>query len=162
MPEPTAATPTRLSSLADELLDALVDAADELGIELPQRKVVADGAVAWDCPLVAVALPTITRGVPGQELVARNLPSDSYVAEYGLWLLRPVPMPGDDGSPPPAAKVSASGHQLMDDGYLLTVGMRTRLRTIGQACTALAQGTTSAQGPEGGLAGWSSTVRVGV
>jgi len=153
---------TPLSELADELLDAVIDAATAHGIALPDRQVIADGAVAWDCPLVAVALPTITRGTVGADVSTRNRPSDTYVAEYRLWVLRWVPTPNDDGSPPSAAKVTAAGKALMDDGFLLTVGVRPYLAEIGKACASLAAGPATAQGPEGGLAGWSATIRVGV
>lgn len=153
---------TRLADLADQLLAAIVDAADDLSIDLPDRQVIADGAVAWDCPLVAVALPTITRGTVGQDVAHRNRPSDAYVAEYRLWVLRAVPTPKDDGTPPSAAKVTAAGKTLMDDGYMLTVGMRPHLAAIGERCSSLAVMTTSARGPEGGLAGWESAVRIGV
>ena len=153
----------RLATLADDLLDAVVDAATTLGIDLPARRIIADGAVAWDCELVAVALPTITRGTVGADVsTQRHRASDTYVAEYRLWVLRGVPMPAEDGSPPAAAKVTEAGKRLMDDGYLLTVGLRGHLATIGHSCQSLAAGPCTAQGPEGGLAGWSATIRVGV
>ena len=152
----------RLAGMADDLMDLVVAAAGDLAIELPDRRVIADGAVAWDCPLVAVALPQLTRGTVGADVSHRNRPSDTYVAEYRLWILRPVPVPNDDGTPPSAAKVSDAGRTLMDDAYLLTVGLRPRMAELARRCTSLSAGQATAQGPEGGLAGWSATVRVGV
>ena len=153
---------TRLADLADDLLAAVVDAADVHEVDLPERRIIADGAVAWDCPLVAVALPQISRGTVTADAATAHRPSDTYVAQFAVWLLRSVPGMDKRGDPPPAADVTASGHQLLEDGWLLSVGLRPALRKLGKACPALAAGTLTAQGPEGGLAGWQAIIRVGV
>lgn len=155
-PEPAA----RLDTLAHDLLDAIEDAADAHSIVLPDRRFVAVGAVAWDCPLVCVALPTIARGRPLAAAGAVNRESDTFVASFELWLLRDVPGPDDDGNPPSVDAIVASAAQLNRDGYVLTVGLTRALRTIEGTCSAVAQTTTQAVGPDGGLGGWQSTVEV--
>ena len=156
MPDPAA----RLATLAHDLLDAIEQGADTHDVELPARRFVSTGALAWDCPLLAVTTPTITRGRPGRDSANVNRESDTFVVTYEVLLLRYVPIPDDDGNPPHVDALLASADELLRDGWLLTVGIAGALRTIEQSCTALAQTSTTAVGPEGGLAGWSSSLQV--
>lgn len=150
----------RLDTLAGDLLAAIETAATTHAVELPDRRFVAVGEVAWDCALVCVSLPTVNRGRPTAQSGDLNRAWDTYVATYEVWLLRDVPVPDDKGRLPTVEALNTSAAQLARDGYLLTVAMAQPLRTIEGTCTSVAQGVTQAVGPDGGLGGWQSTIAV--
>lgn len=151
---------TRIFDLAEALLSGIETAADGLGIDLPSRRFIAEGEVAWDCPLVAVAVPRIYRGRPLAEAQDVNRRFDTFVVEYDVWILREVPRPSDNGKLPTPTQITASAKTIMTDGFLITVGLRSTVRTLDGLCTSAAATQTFAQGPDGGLGGWQSTIEV--
>ena len=152
----------RTVEIADALLTAVEEAATSLSIDLPERRVVAEGNLAWDCALVAVALPRSFRGQPGAAVSARNRTPDTFVADYRLWVLRDVPVPSDDGRLPAPEAISEAGRATLADHYLLTVGLAPALAEIAKGCTSIATGEVTTSGPEGGLVGVSAVVAVGL
>jgi hypothetical protein len=143
----------RLFEIADYLLGAVADAADEHSHPLPDRRQVGEGTLAWDCPMVSVNLVSIFRGQPGGELQAPLRASDTWTAELGVWIIRCATMPNDQGDLPSAEAVTASAGPLLRDAVLLSAGIMPALFELSRTCTAVAVRRVFPQGPEGGLAG---------
>lgn len=153
----------RLVPIAEELLDGIVAAAADYAVTLPERRIIAEGQVSWDCPLVAVALPRVFRGRPTAAAGARNRPADTYTGDYRLWIIREVPVPSEDGARLPSAdEITAAAKALLVDAEILTLGMRPTLGGLAGRCTAIAAGEATSHGPEGGLAAYSAVVEVGL
>lgn len=152
----------RLGELAGALLDVVEAAAATHAVELPSRRFVTAGAVAWDCPLLAVSIVDVARGQPSAPAGSQaNRQSDTFAATLEIVLLRMVPAPSEDGTAPTTAKMIASGAQLARDGWLVTVGIAGGVRTL-EGCSSVAQTTAMGVGPDGGLGGWRASLLVGL
>lgn len=65
----------RVFAEAEKFLGYIVDAADELGVELPEKHVVTSGEAVHDCNQVVVTVTGIATGPPGAEtFVLDNCP----------------------------------------------------------------------------------------
>lgn len=157
--------PDRVYTLAAELLAAVVDAAADHTpdpIVLPERRFVSNGEVAFDCPQVAVQTPRVFRGLAGQPFSDVVRAGDVFTAEYTIWLTRKVPTFDQQGNPPSGDKIQQSAQTILDDGWLLTIGLLPKLKVVAESCMSLAIGDCVGVGPEGGHGGWQLTVHAGL
>lgn len=152
----------QLPDLADALLTAVVSAAGEHAIDLPNRRYVSPGLVAIDCEQVAVQTPRVFRGLPNEQYASIDRAGDTFAAEFTVWLVRCTPVPGNNGQAPSAEALTANAEEILRDGWLLTKGMLPNLRTVADACSSLSIGQAVGYGPEAGYAGWSLGLIVGL
>lgn len=148
--------------LAEALRTAVEQAAATDGVTLPDRRIVAEGEVAFDCPQLAVQLPRVYRGLAAVEYADVNDKGHPFTCEFVLWLTRCAAPLRDDGLPPAAASIEASARDLLIDAHVLTVALVPELRDVAGRCTSLATGNLLGVGPEGGHTGWQLTVQVGL
>lgn len=90
---------------AQKLLDYVLAAALDDGVDLPVRRYVTAGQAVYDCEQVAVTMAVVTTGLPGSAT-----PGGTSIASCPLpWqivleaaIVRCAPPMADDGTPPTA------------------------------------------------------------
>ena len=149
-----------LGATAQKILAAYIAELEPL-IEVPERRLVAAGNVAvWDGEQLVVNLQAILQGQPGAPFVQTYTPTAiNLFAQYGVQLVRAVPVTAVDNGPfptqvPSAEELSESGIAAMDDAGALTLATVA----IHQAHTITGPGegfvidSVDTLGPEGGMA----------
>jgi hypothetical protein len=119
--------------------------------------------VSPDCALLAVGIGAVRQGnADGAEAHAEVYAGSQFVIDATLHLLRVVPMPNDNGDPPAADALVASGQELLRDMEFIRRCI-VEGRALGAAGAPgavqgapflrAAFGPIAAYGPEGGLGG---------
>lgn len=147
-------------SPAERLLEALVA---EFDMAVPDRVYVSHGTgAAWDCAHLAVCLQQALPGTSDRSGSAGGLPSRGSGSmqlvrgEFQARILRCVPAVGDDGTPPSAEAIQAASVGLLDDLGLLLQGIYRFLKDSPNGVATV--GAAEPLGPDGGYAGWATTV----
>lgn len=162
-----------LGDVAQALLDTLIAAAADEGIDLPERRFVTAGAAggeAWDGEQVTVGLQQLVPAnasklgvVTGQGTQTSRGALPMTAAALRIEIVRCHPTMGDDGSPPLAEDEQAAGVAALRDAALLH---ELRNRAIADAALTggepgdILPGPITPAGPEGGLAGMSLLLTV--
>lgn len=133
-----------LASVADRLADA--------GLTVPDRQYVHGGDIAHDCEQLVVAVTDLVHAFPG-EAAAVQFCSPPRHARFAVSLVRCVPVPQDDGTPPTAEALDDAGAVTAADvwslAYVLWAGYQAG--EWGAACSTLLLGPVAVVGPEGGM-----------
>ncbi len=117
-----AATPDDLSlvTLAETILDGVIDGYAAKGIDLPTRRYYTIGTPANDCEQLVVAWQQSYVGMPGDEA---SLPQQcnevAKTAVFSVQLCREMPVVNDDGKAPAAAAIQDRSKALLLDAYVL-------------------------------------------
>lgn len=162
-----------LVDVAQRLLDTLVAAAADEGIELPERRFVTAGAAggeAWDGEQVTVGLQQLIPAnaskqgvILGQATQVTRGALPMTAAALRIEIVRCHPTMKDDGRPPAAEDEQAAGETALRDAALLH---ELRNRAIADAALTggesgdLLPGPVTPAGPEGALAGMAMVLTV--
>lgn len=148
-----------LFTLAENTMQAIVDAFNAANIALPERKYVSNNGVAYDCEQVSVEIGALaTGGAVADQPKSLKTPKVP-VATLLVALIRDCqPMSSEDGTPPSVEAIETASDELLADA---TVLIRTFLKKNAVAgCTDLSVQTCVPYGPEGRVAGWVLTLRI--
>lgn len=147
-------------SPAERLLAALVT---EFGSTVPARVYISHGiGAAWDCSHLAVCLQQCLPGTSDGSGSAQGLPSHGSGSmqivrgSFQARILRCVPTVDDDGALPAAEAIQAASVGLLDDLGMLLAGIYRFLKDSPNGVATV--GAVESLGPDGGLAGYATTV----
>jgi hypothetical protein len=152
---------TRLHDFATDVLTAVVDAFAAAAVDLPARRYVAHGEVAYDCDQLVVGLERFALGLPGAEDQGVIRAPVSRTAIFAVHLLRCVPVPDKQGNPPTPDALDDSSLELMVDAWLLLTGVLGAYNDseLSTRCDSLAIAGLDPYGPQGNYGG--SVLRIG-
>jgi hypothetical protein len=148
--------PGDLHILAEEFLDACIEALDTIPTYdatlagAPSRTFVAPGPVALDCcEQLAVHVGLISEGHAVIEAARINH------ATFTVTASRCVPVPDDQGNPPPAAEINAAAEQINADKWALWnhIGNMIDQDMLFDKCCGVDWGPLSPLQPNGGCGG---------
>lgn len=151
---------TILRKIADDLLvSAVAVLADP-----PARQVIVHGVFALDCEMVAVRLLGLTMDGVDDDL---GRPSCVIIpnAAFDVTVIRCYPTV-DQGGEPAADEISTAARTLLDDAVALSGGIADRwsagtlVPSAGNHCDRVTVGPLTPVNPQGGVAGWRSTITV--
>jgi len=163
--------PEDLQTLAQELLDACIDALDSIPLSAPdlggapERTFIAAGVPVWDCcEQMAVHVSSLTEAPtsPGGLATGRRASAMRInLARLVVTLTRCVPV-SEDGEPPPAALLTASAEQINADAWAIWNHLYDAIRagTLFALCLEVFWEGMTAVNPSGGCAGWQIAFRV--
>lgn len=156
MPIPT----DRLHTVALAVLAAVVEGYAAEGVALPARRFVAPGGVAYDCEQLAVTCEQVFGhdGNPATAVVTNVQQANAWAMRagtFGIHLVRCVPEPNDDGTPPAADDLTAAAEVLHHDAVLLLNSLRRAVKVTGTLMSGrrVAFLTWQPVGPSGGVVG---------
>lgn len=151
------ANPTRLYDLAAGVLAAVETTYQAEGIDLPERRYVADGPPAYDCEQVVVALVRMYPGLPfqedpGQPVLKMRLLRSVTLAVH---VVRCIPVLDNQGNPPTAAAIDASGANVLQDSWMLPWAMLEghRQQLFAPLCDTIGMRELTPAEPSGGFGG---------
>jgi hypothetical protein len=112
--------PDRAYTIAGLVVDAIADHYDGLGLPLPERRYVAPGLPAYDCPMLAVHVERIFPhdGNLGVESVPQLEGEAAFYMRgiaLAVYLLRCVPPLNNDGTPPAADLEETAAADILRD-----------------------------------------------
>lgn len=114
----------RIYALATACLDAVVAHYITEGVELPERRYVANGLPAFDCEQVTVFVEN-TVGITGTPTVEnptewfRDAGHAMRAGIFAVSIIRCVPTMDDEGNPPPVAEENESSQLIYADTVLV-------------------------------------------
>lgn len=109
-----------LVTLAQTILDGVVDAYGAKGITLPDRQYYTIGTPANDCEQLVVAWQQSYVGLPGDEASLPQQCNDTpKTAVFSVQLCREVPVVSDSGKAPTAAAIQDRSKLLLTDAWVL-------------------------------------------
>lgn len=123
----------RFYALADRVLDDILTAALERGIELPARRFVVAGEATFDCEQVFVAMQAGQTGMPGaqgSQFISANGCTPSWMVDIRAAIVRCAPSPARANLAIDAAKLSDSLRVQSKDAELLMEAV-DRLASLG-------------------------------
>lgn len=146
--------------LAQSVLQTVVEdfaAADPDPIEVPTRRYIADGEVAYDCAQLTVEVVRFVIGTPTQEYAGAARQGEVLSADLQVALIRDcAPIVSDDGVPS-AAAIEEHAVQILLDGHRLAGTFLRHPKPEG--CPRVKVGACQRYGPEGTVAGWVLSLR---
>lgn len=158
-----------LYGTAAKLLSLFESELTGLGISLPDRRYVSPGQIpAWDGEQLTVNLIGVAQGQPGMPLATSFSPTAAhYHAQYGLSLLRAVPVIESEGPlmlqvPDGEQITEASSEILGDAAALVKAGQRIHQSYLATSAGEGFMFELQTVGPEGGLAGHRLLVTLSV
>jgi hypothetical protein len=165
----TVSTAASLYERATELKQAVLEALATTAAGAPDRHFVSPGIPAFDCcPFVCVQ--TVTLGLadtsplqPPLQTAQRAQIGNVNLAALIAYVVRCVPVPDDDGSPPSAAALDASGATVNADGFAVWNHLKHAVadQTLFPGCRSFVYFDGAvALDPAGGCGGWTFTVRL--
>lgn len=148
--------PSHIFDVATTLRDTVETLYLNEGISLPTRRYISDGAVAWDCELMAVELTAVFRGPPlspVENFTQRCM--GVRTARFNVWIVRCASTPNEDGSPPATHRIEALADDIYTDAWFLPTQLAQAAMdgTLGIPCDDLVIGELEIVGPEGGFGG---------
>lgn len=155
--------PSKIYDIATDLLDSvvarMVDVFDDYtpAIELPDRRYVHAGDVAFDCEQVVVAGQDLTHAFPGESAAILVCSPPRHVA-LEVWIVRCVPSLKDNGDPPTAAELDAAAYQTLVDQWTLAYVLWAFRDDWSGPCASLLFGPVEIVGPEGAYSAVKATV----
>lgn len=168
MPNPVSSIDT-LNDLSMGLLAAVEAALATTAAGVPGRQFVSPGTPAFDCcpffcvhPLILGLADTRPLFPPLEPSQRPHRASINLVA-FHAYVIRCVPVPNDNGDPPPAADLTASGRTISQDGFAVWDHLKKAVRAgslfPGDLTDVFFDGGVQLD-PAGGCGGWLFTVRV--
>lgn len=144
----------KIFTLADALLDAMVARFQTHGRPLPDYRFVTAGQVAYDCELFAVSYIGLSHAIPGQSAVVIKGPVPRHVI-FQMHLVRCVPIPNAQGTPPTADELNGSATEVARDALILG---REPVKAYADSdfsshCDSVILTGQDTVGPEGGFLG---------
>jgi hypothetical protein len=133
----------------------------EAHVDLPARRYVANGSVAYDCAQFTVEISNIGIGTPSQEYGGTPRQGEIMVATIQVALIRDCAPTVDEGGDPPSVEVLETHAAIvLQDAQILG---RTFLKIKKLAgCSKLKVVQCTPHGPQGALAGWVLVLRASV
>lgn len=162
------AGPTDLHDLANELLDASIEALDTIPLYdatlsgAPSRTFVAPGPVALDCcEQLAVHVGAVSEGGSAPELPAASFARINRV-QLAITASRCVPVPDSHGNPPPALEQEAAAAQINADKWALWNHLYNMIRNgdLFSRCCDVIWGVVTPLQPNGGCGGSRLSITV--
>lgn len=166
--------PATLLDLAHAVKDAIVTrwpTDPAVATPLPARRFVSNGSMVWDCDQLAIGIDTNygTTGDPAFESISAQVMGGlGYVvtaASVTALLLRCIPEAEYDaaGEPtyvPTPEEIESSAETILTDAVVLfnVILEASEVGDLGP-CQGIAYERGQAEGPEGGLGGWSVKIR---
>lgn len=153
-----------LFDIASGLLNASALALSNGGRTPPTRQFVSDSSPpVLDCETLVVDVARVFTGFVGLEDLAPAKCSVSHAAQMRVSIGRCVPTVTDQGEPSPS-EITDSAEELMQDAWLLRVGIIAAMRTadIKALCDAWALGPLLPLETSGGIGGWTQEIQVQV
>lgn len=157
-----------LYALAQATLASLEAHYTAEGVDLPERRYVADGLVAFDCEQVTVEVRRTfpSSGDVRQETAAPMQYETGRGAEIAVTILRCAPTVTDDsGEPavPDIAEIEASALAKLADAEMVPQALREGHRDgLLPGCGGVAFMGWRSLGPDGGLAGGETLMRLAI
>lgn len=152
---------TTIFDAAVVIKNTVIDIYADNSVSLPARRLVAEGAVAWDCEQLAIEFRRNFRGIPGIEDLSPDNCAGVRAAEFHVWVIRCASPMKEDGSPPSVTAMETVAEAMMTDAWLLPWGLQDRIGS-GEiptlACEEVIVGPLVPQGPEGGYVGVDLTL----
>lgn len=163
--------PTDLQDLADELLNASIDALNTIPLfdptleGAPDRAFVCLGAPALDCcPQLTVHIPQILQAPtePGGLAAGRREAGSINHIYLVVTSVRCAPGPDARGNPPSVADLTASAEQLDADAWALWNHLQNLWRAgdLFTLCGGVFWDALRPLGPSGQCAGWTFSIHV--
>lgn len=163
-----------IPTLAQTLLGAIGAQYQAAGVALPDRQYIAAGApnqIAWDCEQLVISLQGIGWGV-AEEAFQQTVQTGTGASVQGprhavlvVQLVRCLPTPEDDGTPPSADDLTDAGLTYLKDCALLSQAMQiaaaelARPENLGRGAVTRF-GIVDPEGPAGGFVGASASLYV--
>lgn len=162
----------RLFTMAQAVLDAIVDNWPDECDDLPERRFVANGTIIWDgCEQLAVSAPRTANALEGDPATEAIVSTPAFVGlQYGVFditLLRCVPDLADDGGeltmptvPTPEELTTSASQILRDEGGVRNAVILAQRRGNLATCSGLVIEGWAAAGPEGTMGGGNTRIRL--
>lgn len=167
---------SRLTDIAQTILDALISELEMAGITVPSRRYIHSGEVAHDfssenCGEAFIVAwggssqGTVVEGQAAGILSQVIKCATPMSARFVIVLLRCVPTIDDDGNPPSATSLQESGEQVLADAMTLpAVAIDAHLRNelTGIGCSLAGISQVAPIGPFGAVGGTAMELFVGL
>lgn len=146
--------PSKIYDLAADLLASVIDRVTDVyddytpAIELPERRYVHAGEVAWDCEQVVVSGGPLTHAFPG-EAGEQLVCSPPRHVQLDVWIVRCVPTMGDNGDPPTTEALDDAARITLTDQWVLSYVLWAYRDDWKGTCASLLLGPVEIVGPEG-------------
>ncbi len=108
-----------LVSMAQALLDGVVDGYGARGITLPERRYWTLGTPANDCEQVVVSWQQVYLGTPGDEASSPLTCDSPRSGVFTVQLCRDMPVVSESGKAPSPEAIQAASRCLLLDAYVL-------------------------------------------
>lgn len=152
----------RLVDVLDIVRDAIVAEFEAAGIALPASNHYQHGTPVIDCPAtLAISITSLYIGGPSGEVsdIARCVIERTVDINVQLWRCVPTP---DGAYMPTDAELNTSALELFEDCWVLSESMLRAAYALKAELDPVGIGAVTPLEPDGGSAGWQSTLRVGV
>lgn len=146
-----------IASLAQHILDVIVQTYSDAGVELPKRQLATIGSVAVDEPLLAVMFGGIVIGAPGSQYSEPKDEGHPRTATFSIELWRHTPTLNNAGKPPSASSITDAANTSMQDSWLLLDAV-SAADQLGVGVVASA----TSESPQGGTVGVSVALDIQV
>lgn len=158
---------SKIFDMADALLTAIEAAFAAQSVDLPDRRYVHHGEIAWDCEQLVVNAGPVYVGTAAAQVGNPLRCGWATTAVFSILLLRCIPIVERDesGQPvgfPTAEELQSSAEALQTDAVILFhhgVLQALQDEVFGETPDVVLQ-PMAAQGPQGGLAGWGLSLSV--
>lgn len=108
-----------VANFMERVLDTIVDAFHEDGVDLPERRYITYGTPAADCAQLTVALQQLYLGSPGLPALEPSPCSAPTSAVLRIEVLREVPIPADREMTVPVEQMIGSAKVQIRDAQIL-------------------------------------------
>lgn len=152
----------RLVTLGNELLDGVVAIVAAAGLEAFDPAMLVHGEAADDCGQLIVRLTQSYIGTTDSETQALRGPGGfGLVAEWEVRSLRCVHTIDAKAGPPTATEQQEDAEVLLQDGWAIYKGLVDAILAgdVLSTCQQTVITALAPVGPEGGIGGWTFTVR---
>jgi len=163
--------PERPFDIAEAMLDAIVDAYDTAGVDLPERQFVSAGQAVDDCPMLAIWLESTAPSAldPTIDVFDSNSASAAFAGQSGTYVIRL--MRCQDAVPKVRNKrvlVPSVGEEQSDAELVFADMIRVHNALVAAvqagmvACHSYVFQSAAVVGPSGGHVGSDTRVKVGL
>lgn len=150
----------RLKAVATETLTAVEQSFTDAGISLPDRRFISNNSVAYDCEQCSVEVGGLGIGTATADTpVGLKVPKVPNAIIMVALIRDCQPVSEEGGAPPTVEAIEAASDALLADATVL-IGTFLKKGAV-PSCRDLIVQTCMPYGPEGGVAGWVLTIKVG-
>lgn len=111
--------PNSLVNLLDTVLERIVSAYEQAGIELPERRYWTLETPAADCEQLVVSLVQVYNGAPGQEATEPSFCNSPRSATLNIQILRCIPAVRGRNTTPTAESIQEASRPMAIDAWML-------------------------------------------